>query len=71
MVFVVQIGLGKDEGYINFTYSLPESVLTILICLTGQMVLRNHENVEAVDSPKQVIIKRLTARTESILKATD
>ena len=68
MVFVVQIGLGKDEGYINFTYSLPESVLTISICLTGRMVLRNNENV---DSPKQVVIKRLTARTESILKATD
>ena len=71
MVFAVQIGLGKDERYINFTYSLPESVLTISICLTGRMVLRNHENVEAVDSPKQVVIKRLTARTESILKATD
>ena len=71
MVFVVQIGLGKDEGYINLTYSLPESVLTVLFCLTGQMVLRNHENVKAVDYPKQVVIKRLTARTESILKATD
>lgn len=35
------------------------------------MVLRNHESVEAVDSRKQVVIKRLTARTESILKATD
>ena len=68
LVFAVQIGLGKDERYINFTYSLPESVLTISICLTGRMVLRNNENV---DSPKQVVIKRLTARTESILKATD
>jgi len=35
------------------------------------MVLRSHENVEAVDSRKQVVIKRLSDCTESILKATD
>ena len=63
LVFVVQIGIGKDERYKLHLFTLgglpyidkkqlPESVLTILICLKGQMVLRNHENVGAVESPK-------------------
>ena len=49
---------------------LPESILTLLVCLEDEMMLRNDTNVEAVEWPEQVIMKRLSARTESNLKET-
>ena len=49
---------------------LPESVLTLLVCLEDEMMLRNDTNLEAVEWPEQVIMKRLSARTESNLKET-